>query len=121
MNPLPIIVGVLLIASASMAHAENWVDTHHDILIDVDSIRQASDGLVYYLSKSRSYDMDSNGNPAGTSWGTADKAAFDCRQRISYSSYSIEYEADWRSKGEAVRPGTMGAELFDFVCSRVHP
>jgi len=47
------------------------------------------------------------------------RAAVDCKKRVAYSSYSIKYEADWRTKGTEVIPGTMGAALLDFVCDRV--
>ena len=111
-------IGLGLIASSPRAHAENWTDTGHDLLIDVDSIHKQKDGLVYYYEKQRSHDMDDNGYPAGSHWGDAEKAAVDCGKRLSYSSYSIEYEKNWRSKGLPAAPGTMGGVLLDFVCSR---
>ena len=115
--------GVLFVAVlfvlAPASRAEKWVDTGHAVLIDVDSIKKDKDGLVYYFEKRRSYDMDNDGNPAGTSWGKKSKAAMDCDARLSFSSYAIEYEADWRAKGATVIKGTMGEVLFDFVCSRV--
>jgi hypothetical protein len=101
-----------------LAHAENWTNTGHDILIDIDSIHENADGLVYYYEKHHSYDMDDDGNPDGSHWEDAVKAAVDCRARVMYSSYSIQYESDWRSKGQPAAPNTMGGELLDFVCSR---
>ncbi len=98
--------------AATSAWAEDWQDTHHTTLIDVDSIHKGSDGLVTYLEKEK-YHHDEDGP------NTPRKAAVDCEKRLSYSSYSIEYESDWRSKGEKVIPGTMGEQLLDFVCSRV--
>lgn len=88
--------------------AETWVDTRHAIEIDVDSIRTEADGLTYSMER-RKY--DDKPSPA--------RAAVDCVKRVRYSSYSIEYEADWRSKGRKVIPGTMGEQLLEFVCSRV--
>jgi hypothetical protein len=108
-----------VLAWAPGVHAENWTDTGHDILIDVDSIHKDSDGLVYYLEKTHSYDMDEEGNPAGSHWEDAAKAAVDCGKRLAYSSYSITYEKDWRAKGQPAAPGTMGGELLEFVCSRL--
>ena len=101
-----------LAASLAGARAEDWQDTHHVTLIDVDSIRKDADGLVYFMEKEK-YHHDEDGP------NTPRKAAVDCVNRVSYSAYSIEYESDWRSKGQAVIPDTMGAELLDFVCSRV--
>lgn len=104
-------VALMFLAFAQSAFATNWVDTGHAILIDVDSIHKGSDGLVYHLEKQKpSYD---DGAP------TPLEAASDCVRRISYSGYSLKYQADWRSRGEPVMPGTMGAVLLDFVCSRV--
>ncbi len=102
----------VLAISCAGAKAENWQDTHHVTLIDVDSIHKEADGLVYFLEKDKyPFDADSPNEPR--------KAAVDCDKRMSYSAYSIEYESDWRSKGQKVIPGTMGAELLDFVCSRL--
>ena len=98
----------------SLAHADNWVDTGHDVLIDVDSIRKDADGLTYYAEKTKTYDEDDN-----RVWTKARKAAYDCRKGLAYSSYSLEYEPDWRAKGAKMKPGTMGGVLLDFVCSRV--
>ncbi len=92
--------------------AENWQDTHHVTLIDVDSIHKEADGLVYFMEKQKYHDEENGPN-------TPHKAAVDCVKRVSYSSYSIEYESDWRAKGQPVNPGTMGADLLDFVCSRL--
>jgi 4-hydroxyphenylpyruvate dioxygenase-like putative hemolysin len=96
------------IALAPALRAENWVDTRHTTEVDVDSIDREADGLVYYMER---YKYETDLPPA--------RAAVDCRNRVSYSSYSIQYEPDWRSKGVKVTPGTMGAELLDFVCTRV--
>lgn len=101
-----------VVFGARGASAEDWQDTHHTTLIDVDSITKQSDGLVTFLEKDK-YHHDEDGP------NTPRKAAVDCAKRISYSSYSLEYESDWRSKGEKVIPGTMGEQLLDFVCSRV--
>jgi hypothetical protein len=94
------------------ALAENWLDTRHTTLIDADSIRKESDGLVYFMEKRKYHDEDEGEN-------TPLQGAVDCVNRVSYSSYSIKYEADWRTKGVKVIPGTMGEDLLNFVCSRV--
>lgn len=118
MTHIPLFVAVLMFLGPALA-AEKWVDTKHAVLIDVDSIKKAKDGLVYYDQKIRSYDMDKDGNPAGASWGRKGKAAVDCDARLSFSTYHIEYEPNWRTKGVKVIPGTMGEALFDFVCTRL--
>lgn len=107
---------VLFLASGALAcggaRAEEWQDTHHVTLIDVDSIHRDADGLVYFLEKDKyPFDAETPNDPR--------RAAVDCVNRVSYSAYSIAYESDWRSKGQSVKAGTMGAELLDFVCSRV--
>ena len=106
------LAAVFAVSSAG-AKAENWQDTRHTTLIDVDSIHRESDGLVYFMEKNKYHDEDEDGP------NSPRKAAVDCLRRVSYSAYSIEYESDWRAKGQPVNPGTMGAELLDFVCSRV--
>jgi hypothetical protein len=98
--------------AAGGVQAEDWQDTRHTTLIDVDSITKESDGLVTFLEKEKYHDEEDGPN-------TPRKAAVDCAERISYSSYSMKYESDWRSKGVKVIPGTMGEQLLDFVCSRV--
>ncbi|MEQ1610384.1 MAG: hypothetical protein ABL956_15670 [Hyphomonadaceae bacterium] len=104
-------VALMVFAVAPSAFATNWVDTGHAILIDVDSIRKGPDGLIYHLEK-QTYSSDDLALPPL-------EAATDCVKRISYSGYSLKYQADWRSRGEPVMPGTMGAALLDFVCDRV--
>lgn len=98
--------------SSAGARAEDWQDTRHTTLIDVDSIHKESDGLVYFMEKNKYHHEEDGPN-------TPRQAAVDCLRRVSYSAYSIQYESDWRTKGHPVIPGTMGAELLDFVCSRV--
>ena len=104
-------VALMFLAFAQSAFATNWVDTGHAILIDVDSIHQGSDGLIYHLEKQK-YSSDGEAP-------TPLEAASDCVKRISYSGYSLKYQTDWRSRGVPVMPGTMGAVLLDFVCDRV--
>ena len=101
-------IAVAATALAGAARAETWVDTRHATEVDVDSIHTEGDGLTYYMER-RKYDDEPV--PA--------RAAVDCKKRVSYSSYSIQYEAEWRAKGEKVIPGTMGEVLLDFVCTRV--
>ncbi len=107
-----LLLATAFIMSGTGAKAENWQDTRHVTLIDVDSIHKEADGLVYFMEKDKFHsDEDGPNEPR--------KAAVDCVKRVSYSAYSIEYESDWRAKGQSVNPGTMGAALLDFVCSRL--
>lgn len=99
---------VVLMALAGGARAETWVDTRHVTYVDVDSFKRGADGLIYYLEKDKYGDDPS-----------PRQAAVDCVQRLDYSSYDLKYSPDWRSRGKAVMPGTMGQVLLDFVCSRV--
>lgn len=105
-------VAAAIAVSSGGAKAEDWQDTHHITLIDVDSIHRESDGLVYFMEMRKFHNEEDGPN-------TPHKAAVDCVRHVSYSAYSIEYESDWRTKGQPVNPGTMGMELLDFVCSRV--
>ena len=98
--------------AAGGARAEDWQDTHHTTLIDVDSILRGATGWSRSL-RSKSI--------------TTKKTARTRRVRprsIAQSGSPIprtrcEYESDWRAKGAKVIPGTMGEQLLDFVCSRV--
>ncbi len=98
-------VAACLFLNISAAHAAKWVNTGHNILIDVDSIRKAADGLVYYNDLSELY----------PELGPSTRA-YDCQKGISY--YSLT-DPNWKSKGNKIMPGTMGNELLKFVCSRV--
>ena len=110
MKRLWMVMAVLAIVGG--ARAEEWLDTRHTTLIDGDSIHTESDGLTYFMERQKyPNDPDNPDQPV--------RAAVDCVNRVSYSSYSIAYEADWRSKGQKVIAGTMGGELLEFVCSRV--
>ena len=98
-------VGICLFLNISAARAENWVDTGHRSLIDVDSIRKAADGLVYYRSRDTLY----------KEYGTSTLAQ-DCQKGISYYSTT---GPKWKSEGVKITPNTMGSVLLNFVCSRV--
>lgn len=93
-----IAVGVCLFVIVSAAYAENFVgivdvtgSAIKDHAVDADSIRKSDDGFVYFTEK----------NPMGL----YDKAV-DCQKRI------------WKSNRREVVPGSYGALLADFVCSR---
>lgn len=97
---------------ASQASAENWVKILNDedlgdFVIDKDSIRRGSDGLVYYSS-----DGD-----------LKEEAAADCRGRLKYTLklYDMRGEpmefSDWRQKGRPVVANSIGEALFNFACA----
>lgn len=93
-----IVVGICLFVTVSAAYAENFVDmvgatgsAIKDHAVDVDSIRKSDDGFVYFTEK----------NPMGLY-----NKVVDCQKRI------------WKSNGREVVPGSYGALLADFVCSR---
>lgn len=101
---------VFLLLFVSAAHAENWVEVFSSeesgsfARVDVDSIRKADDGIVYF---SESTDI-----------GGYDKAV-DCQKRISYLLGKGSWKnPDWRSKGSEIIPGSNGGMVADFVCSR---
>ncbi len=99
--------GACLLFAAAPANAENWVDTKHLNFIDVDSIKRGPDGLVYYRERGK----DAKG--AGMT------GAYDCKKNIAYFPSTIALAPNWKSQGVPTKPGTMGAELQKFVCSRV--
>jgi len=105
------IVASGLIAWASAARAEDWLDTGHVTLIDGDSIHKQGDGLVHFMEKDKYHHDDEGPN-------TPREGAVDCVNRISYSAYGMD-DPNWRSKGDRVIKGTMGEQLLDFVCARV--
>jgi hypothetical protein len=103
-----------LLCLPGLVNAENWVDTKHKILIDVDSIRKDKDGLVYYSLKHwyDGYDDEPSG------WDPARTGAVDCTKRETFR-YSKIPGSDWRLRGRKVVPGSMGEQLLDFVCKRL--
>jgi hypothetical protein len=114
---IDITVGICLFGTISAAYAENFVllDSIGGGVkvnaVDVDSIRKGDDGLVYYTE-----------NRQGNS---LEYSAIDCQKRILYmlSSWDLRFKEsykypDWRSDGRKVVPGSHGALLADFVCSR---
>ncbi|MCR4299395.1 MAG: hypothetical protein NUV75_11730 [Gallionella sp.] len=106
---LELTTGICLIFFVSVAHAEKWVEVFANKSgefgeVDIDSIRKGDDGLIYFAE--------------ATEMGGADKAV-DCQKRISYMlSMSSRKNPDWRSSGIRTVPGTYGAKIVDFVCSR---
>ena len=96
-----IAMGICLFVIISSAHAVNFVDTTtmKDHAVDVDSIRRGDDSLVYFTEK--------------TAMGLYDMAV-DCQKRISYNTG----RPDWKSHGSKVTPGSYGATVANFVCSR---
>ena len=104
-------VAIGMAAASVAARAETWLDTGHVTLIDGDSIRVESDGLVHYIEKDK-YHSDEDGP------NTPREGAVDCKNRIAFSAYRMDDPA-WRTKGDKVIKGTMGEALLDFVCSRV--
>jgi hypothetical protein len=100
-------IGVGLLLAIGPAQAEKWVDTKLLNFIDVDSIKKGPDGLVYYRERGK----DAKG--AGL------MGAYDCAKNIAYSPEAIALLDNWKTKGEPVKPGTVGAGLQQFVCSRV--
>ena len=109
-NNLRLMVMLPLLAVAPLALAENWVAVGTHSEVDVDSIHQADDGFVHYM------DRDPPRTDDATAQRQSYEEAFDCVNKISYVGLD---EADWQSKGTAVKPDTHGSSLMDFVCSHV--
>ncbi len=99
------IVALLLLLAVS-AHAESWAPVYDDeegfLAVDLDSIRQEADGLVYYRT-----DTDIGVVPV----------AVDCQNHIYYVVGSNI--PDWRSRGSSYVPGSDTAEDADIVCARI--
>jgi hypothetical protein len=109
-NNLRLMVMLPLLAVAPLALAENWVAVGTHSEVDVDSIHKADDGFVHYM------DRDPPRTDDATAQRQSYEEAFDCVNKISYVGLD---EADWQSKGTAVKPDTHGSSLMDFVCSHV--
>lgn len=109
-NKLWPLVTLTFLAVTPLALAENWqaVGTHSEV--DVDSIHKADDGFVHYM------DRDPPRADDATATRRSYEEAFDCENKVSYVGLD---EADWQSKGTAVKPDTHGSSLMDFVCSHV--
>lgn len=94
-------VGICLFFIMSMAHARNWVSAENgETIVDVDSIRKGTDGLVYYEYIFEDIYLT---------------AAYDCKNGIEYDMA----DDDWRSKGVKTRPNSGSYYVMKFVCSRV--
>jgi hypothetical protein len=91
--------------------------------VDVDSIRQGDDGLVYYTERRGGGNLEYR---AMGILGAVNSSAVDCQKHILYTLSIFEERfktlseyPDWRSKGNKVVQGSHGALLENFVCSRV--
>ena len=105
-----LLASICLLGIIPEARAEKWVrvfiDEEAEMFadVDVDSIHEGDDGLIYYR--------------VSTDIGSWD-AAVDCQKRISYQlTNKLGKVSDWKSKGEKYPPGSNGAKIADFVCAR---
>lgn len=110
---IAVVVGICLFGVASAASAENWVVVYEDedseMEIDLDSIRKGEDALVYYTS-TIDYGIFSDFD-----------SAVDCQKHLLYFDLletKKVHGANWRSQGEEVVSGSVGAYEVDLVCSR---
>jgi hypothetical protein len=97
-----ITVGVCLFFIIPAAHATNWVELGAGFVVDLDSIRKGTDGLVYYTFIDEEMLMD----PVA--------AAFDCKNGVEFDLD----DPDWRSNGVKVKPKSRYAAIMEIVCSR---
>lgn len=95
-----------LLCSVTGAATQKWIDTGLHVLVDLDSIRRESDGLVHFTQ--RILDMRKSPLPPKTS-------AYDCAKRVQYTSTS---DPNWRAQGFEVTPTSLGEELLIYVCAR---
>jgi hypothetical protein len=107
MKSRTMLIAAPLALFASQAIAENWVKVPDDIwtIVDKDSIRRGSDGLVYY-SEQADYGKSA--------------LAVECNKRLRYQLNGGGVDVpDWRDHGEVVFAEDFeGAEL-KFVCANV--
>jgi hypothetical protein len=96
-------LGICLLFIISAAHAANWVELGAGFIVDMDSIRKGTDGLVYYTFIDEEMLMD----PVA--------AAFDCQKGVEFDLD----DPDWRSNGVKVKPRSRYAVIMEIVCSRV--
>jgi hypothetical protein len=96
---------------ASPAYAEQWVTVFDSeeleiyAMVDRDSIRRGSDGLIYFTADSSD---------------KSDEAA-DCRSRTLYTLKIHVHGGmeipNWRAEGRAVVPGSAGEAILNYVCA----
>ena len=97
-------------ASAQSIPASNWVkigvdEFGYEWSVDKNSIKLASDGLVHF----EDYDKDK-----------FRIGAVDCQRRIIYPPGYDDagiYDPNWRDKGQAVSPGSLGEAELQYVCA----
>jgi len=94
---------------ASQAIAENWItvavgDGHHAV-IDKDSIRRGSDGLVYFV--------DSGGGD------DSETSAVDCQQKVGFLVKDDENGdyPNWRGNGQKIEAGSPALIVLQYVCA----
>jgi hypothetical protein len=98
-----ITVGICLYFIISAAHAANLVELGAGFVVDMDSIRKGTDGLVYYTFIDKEMLME----PVA--------AALDCQNGVEFDLNDPE----WRSNGVKVKPRSRYAAIMEIVCSRV--
>jgi hypothetical protein len=106
-----VLAGLLVLLCGAPAAAENWVTVvDYDEFwgdVDIDSIEARSDGLVYF--RERTSDVSDS--------------AVNCRTGMTYTLKlyvhgGLDYP-NWRTEGRAAIPGSIGGEIFEYVCNAV--
>ena len=106
MKTRTMLIAAPLALFASQAIAENWVTVPDDELtmVDKDSIRRGSDGLVYFL--------DDTGKKAAL--------AVECNKGLIYLLKDEEGDyPSWRDHGEAVEAGGSEDAELKYACGNV--
>jgi hypothetical protein len=112
MKTSAVMVGLLVLFLGAPAFAENWVTVFDDedfgAEVDADSLVRKDDGLVYFTKR------------------TIDRSdgAADCDNRIVYTLKIYAHGGfdypNWRNEGRSVTPGTLGDDIFRYVCANAY-
>lgn len=113
---IAVVVGICLFGVTSAASAENWLGVYDDedciVDINLDSIVKGDDDFVYYDFRIFDY-LYGDENLYGM--------AVDCQKRIIYHDFleiKKVHGSNWKSQGEEIVSGSVGASEADLVCSR---
>jgi hypothetical protein len=99
-----------LALTTTAALAENWVvvvDEEIGASVDKDSIRRGGDGLVYFTVR----------------YSDKSDAAVNCETATAYTLKLYAMDGypypNWRNEGRAVVPGSVGDDVYKYVCANV--
>jgi hypothetical protein len=106
-----VLAGLFVLLYGAPALAENWVTVYEDedfwADVDADSIVLKDDGLVYFRSRT----IDTSDSAANCDTGVMYTIKIHAHGGLDYPN--------WRNDGRAAIPGTIGGDIFTYVCNAV--